>query len=96
METYIVYIVNMSAIFSPCLCGGMGALFGLMATVCFSINTCLPVIIGSGIGGGLGCIHCVSVSIMEWREPELPIAQPVDPIVVQNIYIMYTVGQEKI
>jgi hypothetical protein len=33
---------------------------------------------------------------MEWRKPELPIAPPVDPIVVQNIYFVYSVGQEKI
>lgn len=51
------------ACYAPYFCGGLGTLIGLLVQSCISVKTCLPVIIGSSTGAGVGCLFCVCLCI---------------------------------
>jgi hypothetical protein len=79
----------------PCGCAMIGTFLGFIISQSI-IDPCLGIIIGAGTGGSLGCIlTCVSCI----REPPckdpLPIASVVEPVIVQNIYLVCS-GQDKI
>jgi hypothetical protein len=87
-------------IWAPCFFTGFGSLAGLITMSCLSTTNCLPVIIGSSVCGGLGCIYCTSHYFRLWKYPEekLPIAPPIkkeESVIVQNNYIIYVIGQSK-
>lgn len=71
---------NPHAIYVPPMCTGLGALIGLTTSPCITMG-CLPVIIGSGVGCGIGCIYCIREYALD--EPDI--------VIVQNIYT----GEEK-
>ena len=76
----------------PIACGMCGALAGLMGG---GFSQCFPVWVGASTGAGLGCLCCIVHALMPERR-SLPVAQPVQaaPVIVQNIYVVYT-GQPK-
>lgn len=83
-------------IWTPCFLTGFGSLAGLIIMSCLSTTNCLPVIIGSSVCGGCGCIYCTSHYFMMWKYPDekLPVA-PIEPVLVQNNYFIYVIGQSK-
>jgi len=68
------------------MCGGLAGLFG------GGFNQCFPIWVGASAGGALGCVLWIGIALMSEKAP-LPIAQPVgpEPVVIQNIYIMYDI-----
>lgn len=72
----------MSEPFCPCFCAGAGALIGLMTTACIQVG-CLPVIIGSSVGCGIGCVYSIYHFINECNEPDTILTA--DPIRIQNM-----------
>jgi hypothetical protein len=69
---------------APIALGMLGALAGLFAG---AFNQCFPVWVGTAVGCSVGCACSLALAL----RPEIPAARPVapDPIIVQNIYIMY-------
>ena len=70
-------------IYTPCYFLGFGSLTGLMFTACIPGNGCIPVMIGGGVGGCLGCSYCLWFTYRERTYPTLEIYEP--DIVVENI-----------
>ena len=64
-------------------------MIGLIAEASVQLR-CLPVIIGSGVGGGIGFIYCLYHFINECNEPDTILTA--EPIIIKNI--AYS-GQEK-
>jgi hypothetical protein len=83
-------------IWAPCFFTGFGSLAGLIIMSCLSTPNCLPVIIGSSVCGGCGCIYCTSHYFRLWKyhEEKLPIAKE-EQVIVQNNYFIYVIGQSK-
>jgi len=82
-------------IIAPICCGAIGALTGLTISFCIPshlINSCLPIIIGSGLGGGLGCICCLRNWYLECKYPAII---ENETITIRNIYLDNQVGQGK-
>lgn len=79
----------------PCMCGMIGTFLGFIISQSI-IDPCLGIIIGAGTGGSLGCIlTCVScIREPPCRDPPLPIASVVEPVIVQNIYLVCS-GEDK-
>jgi hypothetical protein len=69
-------------IYCPCFCAGVGAMIGLIAEESVKLG-CLPVIIGSGVGGGIGCVYCLYHFIDEWNDPDQILTA--EPIIIQNM-----------
>jgi len=92
-----------AAIYSPCFCGGIGTLAGLVVEGCVRTNSQLPVILGSSIGGGVGCIICAVLCMklpVDLKVQNIPVARAVARAVphvpvVQNVYIIYETGAAK-
>jgi hypothetical protein len=87
-------------LYTPCFCAGGGSLIGIFISACVPINNCLPVILGSSIGGGIGCFMCLGKFYIDWKYPNFeseikPEIKQENPIIVQNIYIVYQIGLDK-
>jgi len=70
---------------APIACGMLGGLAGLIGG---GFNQCFPIWVGGVTGLSVGCAMSV-VLCFRPEQQELPVAQPVNPVIVQNIYIMY-------
>jgi hypothetical protein len=68
--------------FCPCFCAGVGAMIGLIVEACVQLR-CLPVIIGSGVGCGIGCVYSIYHFIGECNEPDTILSA--EPVRIQNI-----------
>lgn len=81
--------------FSPICCGMMGALSGIVVSFCVpsTMNGCLPVILGSGIGVSTGCIFCIRYHYLEWKHPEHKEHKESHPVVIRNMYDNQISGQ---
>jgi hypothetical protein len=79
----------------PCACGMLGTLLGFIFSQSIT-DPCLGMVIGAGTCGSLGCILTCISCIMDppCKDPPLPIASVVEPVVVQNIYLVCS-GQDK-
>ena len=74
------------AIYSPCFLGLLGSLAGLVYTACVPVKGLMPIAIGSGVGGGIGCLYCLGYFAAEWVYPELAHRRDAELIVIQNRY----------
>jgi hypothetical protein len=84
-----------AAIYSPCFCGGIGTLAGLVVEGCIRTNSQLPLILGSSIGGGVGFIVCALLCMKlpgDLNVQNIPVAIAAP---VQNVYVIYETGAPK-
>jgi len=58
------------AVYAPFFCTGFGALMGLAFGACLEVQGCMPVIVGSGVGGVFGCIYFMGRCYTEVMYPE--------------------------
>ena len=82
-------------IWAPCFFTGFGSLAGLITMSCLSTTNCLPVIIGSSVCGGCGCIYCTSHYFIKEKLPIAPPIKKEESVIVQNNYFIYVIGQSK-
>lgn len=78
---------------APCFFAGTGSLTGLIFGACLQINGCLPVIIGSGIGGGVGCSYCIWHCINDLRNPTISNDIDISVEMTNNIYLVSKCSQ---
>jgi len=75
---FLLYMPDPPAIYAPCLCGAVGAFIGGIISASLSIVGCLPAIIGVSLGGGIGCIYCMTCCFYT-DDDEHPIYPPIIP-----------------
>lgn len=89
-----------TAFYSPFFCGGTGSIIGLIVRDCIHTNSWLPIIVGSSVGGGMGCLLCIGICMQnsdnlrtQNRPIEVPVARAVPGI--NNLYVIYESGAAK-
>jgi len=72
---------------APIACGMMGAIAGLFGG---GLNQCFPVWVGAVTGSSLGCTISLLICLIN---PPTVVPVTVEPVVIQNIYIMTGSGK---